>query len=222
VDHERFRPATAAEKRVLRSRWRLPLDARIVLHVGHLVPARNLEALARLAALPNSCVVLLASHVRVAESESIERTLRECGVVIFSGYRPHVEELYRAADCYVFPSHAWGGGIDLPLSVLEAMASDLPVASTPFGALPDWFTGVPGVRFGNSFDELSQAVESLLRSKPHTRNLVERFTWDALAASVLEVLAPRAAPGWNQPLSTGSSPRWPIRIEAPEKTPNAV
>ena len=188
IDLDTFRPASSDEKIELRRKWRLPLDADLVLHVGHLVPARNLPALIAVAARPNTAVVMLASGVRHPESDRLRRELETHGVVVLTGYRPDVAELYRAADCYLFPSNSWGGGIDLPLSVLEAMASDLPVASTSFGALPELFAGAEGILFADDAAELPALVDGLLRARPHTRPLVVGYSWEALAAHLVSLV----------------------------------
>jgi glycosyltransferase involved in cell wall biosynthesis len=189
VDVERFRPAADfAEKQRIRREWGLPEDRAIALHVGHLVGARNLGVLVELAASVPVTPVVLVSHVRDAESDRLRSALQRAGVVILEGYRPRVEELYRAADCYVFPSRAWGGGIDLPLSVLEALASDLPVVCTPFGALPERFGASEGVRFASGDAELVQGVADMLRLRPSTRHLVDGYSWEAVADRLLSLL----------------------------------
>jgi glycosyltransferase involved in cell wall biosynthesis len=195
VDVDRFRPAAdSAEKQRLRREWGLPADRSIVLHVGHLVGARNLGVLLQLARIPNLTPVVLVSHVRDAESDRLKAALQQAGVVVMEGYRPRVEELYRAADCYVFPSRAWGGGIELPLSVLEALASDLPVVCSPFGALPERFGATEAVRIASGDEDLVQAVEDMLRLRPPARHLVEAYSWEAVADRLLALLAmPRGA-----------------------------
>lgn len=198
VDLARFRPPLPGEKQALRRNWGLPLDTAIVLHVGHLVAARNLTVLIALAAQPGVTPVVLVSHVRDSGSEELLQELRKGGVIVLEGYQRNVEELYRAADCYVFPSTAWGGGIELPLSVLEALASDLPVASTWFGALPERFRQEEGVRFAATDQELAQAVVELVQSRPHTRHLVEKHSWDAVAERLLSSLGYGPAPSAQQ------------------------
>jgi glycosyltransferase involved in cell wall biosynthesis len=194
VDVDRFRPAVdAAEKQRIRREWGLPQDRAIVLHVGHLVGARNLGVLAALAGRPHITPVVLVSHVRDAESDRLRATLEQAGVVVLEGYRSQVEELYRAADCYVFPSRAWGGGIDLPLSVLEALASGLPVVCTPFGALPERFGNADCVRFATSDTDFVEAVEGMLQLRPPTRQLVDGYSWDAVSDRLLS-LVDRSAP----------------------------
>jgi glycosyltransferase involved in cell wall biosynthesis len=55
--------------------------------------------------------------------------------VHFVGQVENVEDYYRAADVFVFTSQREG----VPNAVLEAMASRLPVITTPFLGLPDEF-----------------------------------------------------------------------------------
>jgi glycosyltransferase involved in cell wall biosynthesis len=73
----------------------------------------------------------------------------------------------------------------MPLSVLEALASDIPVASTRFGVLPDLFEGAAGIRFADSDEGLVRAVEELLERPAPTRHLVEAFSWDAAIGDIL-------------------------------------
>jgi glycosyltransferase involved in cell wall biosynthesis len=187
VEVDRFRPARPGEKLELRRRWGLTEDARIVLHVGHMVPSRNLGVLAALARREGVQPVFLASRLRSPGSSEVEELLVRNGVVVLKDYRPHVEELYRLADCYVFPVTSPLGAIGMPLSVLEALASDLPVVSRRFGILPELFEGSPGVRFADSDEELLLGVRELLRGAPSTRELALRYSWDSVLAPILHL-----------------------------------
>jgi glycosyltransferase involved in cell wall biosynthesis len=185
TDLVRFRPAKNGEKADIRRRWDLPPNGDLVLHVGHLKTSRNLDRLIPIAGRPNTTVVALVSREREAASESLRARLQAAGVTVLEGYRPNVEELYRAADCYVFPVSSADGAIAMPLSVLEAMASDLPVVTTSYGALPTHFSGKAGVRFADSAEPILAAVEDQLRLRPSTRELVEPYSWDAVIDRLL-------------------------------------
>lgn len=72
------------------------------------------------------------------EREPLERLCAQLGLagkVFFLGLREDLEEIYPSLDLYVHPSHAEG----LPTSVLEAMASGLPVVATAAGGTPELF-----------------------------------------------------------------------------------
>ncbi len=187
VDLDRFRPVTAAARRELRARWQVAPNAPVVLHVGHLRHGRNLEALLPLAA---DHQVIVAASTRVgAESDELNHLLCRAGVRVYRGYRPDIHELYQLADCYVFPTRSAGSAVALPLSVLESLACDLPVATTPFGVLRERFGNAPGVRFFDSPAELPGAVGELLAERPSTRSLAERYSWPAIAHRLLSDLS---------------------------------
>ena len=184
VDLERFRPPLAGEKDALREKWGIPTGNRVVLHVGHLTGGRNLEALLPLASRPGITVVVVASSHLDRESKRLEQTLRYAGVMLIHGYLAHVDEIYRLADCYIFPTMSTDYAIAMPLSVLEAMASDLPVAAMRFGALPERFGDVDGVVLVDRSDDLIGAVMTLMAGRPSTRKAAEVYSWAAVADQV--------------------------------------
>lgn len=185
VDLERFRPAAPGEKASLRRKWGIPVHARVVLHVGHLTDGRNLDALLPLAAQPGLTVVVVASSQRNSASARLEQRLRASGVVLIQGFIADIDEVYRLADCYVFPTISTDFAIAMPLSILEAMASDLPVAAMRFGALPERFGDSDGVLLAENASELVSGVMELLRQRPSTRRLSERYSWAAVADQVV-------------------------------------
>lgn len=187
VDLARFRPARPGEKNALRRKFGILEDSRVVLHVGHLTAGRNLEALLPLAAQPDTTVVVVTSSQREAESGRLEDRLRAHGIVLIQGYLADIGEVYRLADCYVFPTVSTDYAIAMPLSILEAMASDLPVAAMRFGALPERFGDVEGVLLLNSSDELVDAVARLRRQAASTRHLSEGYSWDTMAQQVAAI-----------------------------------
>lgn len=183
VDLVRFHPVAAGARTALRAKWGLDAGRPVLLHVGHLRSGRNLGALGLLAGRYQ--VVVAASRHTGIESDRLHADLEACGIRVFRGYQPDIHELYQLADCYVFPTLSPGDAIAFPLSVLEALACDLPVASTRFGALPARFAGVPGVRFVEDPSELGAAVDLLLAERASTRRIAEAFSWDAVADRLL-------------------------------------
>lgn len=187
VDLERFRPASAEQRVTLRARYGLDPDRPVVLHVGHLSRARNLTALA---GLPRRGIQVLVAGSRYlvergqepgARSDDIAERLRRSGCVILDGYQPQVEELYALSDCYVFPL-APGNSITMPLSVLEAMATNLPVVTTRFPGLVDAFPAGGGLHYIDTDEEIADAVQRALdaRAEVRTRELVQPYSWAAV------------------------------------------
>jgi glycosyltransferase involved in cell wall biosynthesis len=187
VDLARFHPVPLARRSVLRAEWGLPIEHRIVLHVGHLKPGRNLEALYRLTALPATTVVVLASSRREKSSAQLRDDLLRHGVLVIEGYRHDIADLYRLADCYVFPVESSNSAISIPLSVIEALACGLPVVTSRFGALPELFSDAPGVRFVDGADELVDAVAATLKHPPTTTPLEATWSWDGVASRLLDL-----------------------------------
>ena len=64
------------------------------------------------------------------------------------------------SDLYVFPVVNNTEAIDMPLSVLEAMSCSLPVISTRFGGLVDYFEEDTGFRYFNTTDRKSTRLNS--------------------------------------------------------------
>ena len=137
VDAGRFRPASVARDEIRRS---LGIgDGRpMVLHVGHLAPSRGLETLGDVARDGSASVTMVASTSTPADPE-IDASLREAGVNVVREYLPDIERYYQAADVYLFPVEKEHGSVEIPLSVLEAIACGTPVVTTPFGGLPELF-----------------------------------------------------------------------------------
>jgi glycosyltransferase involved in cell wall biosynthesis len=186
IDTEAFRPARDGERLAQRRARGIPEDAFVFLHVGHLSPKRNLPSLSRLAALPGAHVVVIGS-TSTPEDARLRAGLEAAGVRVIREFVP-VAEFYRLADCYVFPVIDSEGCVEIPLSVLEALASGLPVLTRPFGGLRDFVAPGEDVRYYESDDDLVSFAEALRRGpRPATRD-VGQFAWRRVADRIVERL----------------------------------
>lgn len=184
VDLERFRPVGRAEKRERRLQYGLPEDGFLVLHVGHAKEGRNVEVLARLR--PHASAVMVAGRSTGIDLTLVDE-LRRNQVTVIDRYVENIEEVYQAADCYVFPVWSPDRAIEMPLSVLEAMACNLPVVTTAFGGLPDVFQSGPGIRLVSNEAQLIESIRSRAWMQPcETRPMVEPYPWAGVAQSLLE------------------------------------
>jgi glycosyltransferase involved in cell wall biosynthesis len=185
IDLERFQPASAARQVELRRQYGLDPEVPVVLHVGHLNRGRNVQALARLPSLGMQVVVV--GSTSTPHDQGLVDELLAAGVRVMTQYVADIAQIYQLADCYVFPVMAETGAIDVPLSVLEAMACDLAVVTTRFGGLPQLFASAPGLRYVDNAQQLCQAVEACRGlSEAHTRAMVAPYAWSQAVGLLLE------------------------------------
>src|SRR5919197_2986042 len=191
VDLRAFAPVSRQEKQALRARYGLPPEAYVVLHVGHLTRQRNVLLLNRVRSeLSCETVVVGSTSTPSGVDDDVTAALRAGGTHVIGRYMERIAELYQLADCYLFPVHATGGAIEAPLSVLEAMACDLPVVTTRFGFLRQAFSDGPEFTFADSDDGLLAAVSRLRETHEQltpgqVRAQVQPFSWDAIARTLL-------------------------------------
>lgn len=193
VDLDRFKPHAGQGREDLRRALGLPLSSFLVLHVGHMKAGRGVLALRGVQALKNlQALLIVSTSTRLEENGQIRRELQEAGVRVVDHHVERIEDYYQAADCYLFPGTSSTDSIELPLSVLEAMACNLPLVTTPFGGLPALLEGAgPGVTVVASEAEIPRAVMDLAREnpRPRLRDRVRHLTWEAMAGEVLEALS---------------------------------
>jgi glycosyltransferase involved in cell wall biosynthesis len=187
VDLERFRPIAENDKQELKREYGIDPEKFVVLHVGSVRKWRNVSHLADIQKDPDTQVVLVGRATTKNEKE-VEQTLRRIGMVVTEGYDPNIEKFYGLADCYVFPTTTAVGSIDVPLSVLEAMAHNLPVVSTRFGGLPRMFGEGNGLFYSDpaSLDQRVQTVKEG-GTTVATRQLVIPYSWENIASNLCAI-----------------------------------
>jgi len=143
VDLQRFRPATADERSQIRQAEGWPSDRSIVLFVGRLSTEKGVLDLLdawRMLDDRRAWLVLVGpdmpAHPWDAGAKArafIEAHQLEDRVRLY-GPSTDTARLYRAADVFVQPSHFESFGI----SVIEAMASGVPVIASKVGGMRDF------------------------------------------------------------------------------------
>jgi len=131
IDIERF---TARDGNApLRQELELPPAAFVVGTVGHLRPEKNLprllQAAARAARAADVHVVILGEGPARAEIEQLARSPALQGRVHLVGYQADPRPYYRMMDAFALSSDTQ----QMPLSLLEAMAAQLPAIATNVG-----------------------------------------------------------------------------------------
>ena len=187
VDVDKFAPVSKATKKRLREKYQINETKTVLLHVGHIRGERNIELLPTLQSAENQ--VLIVGSTTTGGDRQMVRKLESEGCLVWTTYIENIEEVYALADLYVFPTSKRIGSIEMPLSVLEAMSSNLPVVSTRFGALPRVFSEGESLAFADSGSDFYESVQRLKRSaaEPRTREKVLPYSWDRIAKELEEI-----------------------------------
>jgi len=198
VDQKKFRPVDQATARNLRQSLGLPIDKQIVIHVGHVKENRGVRVLGDLQQIFSEQIQFVVVGSTSYQPEvSIVEALRQKGVRVVLEFISRIEEFYQAADIYIFPTLRRDAAIDIPLSVLEAMAVNLPIITTRYGGLPEIFAPAPWFRYVDSKESMQTALEAILQEgnqTSQTANMVAPFQWSAFATALLAAYETISAP----------------------------
>ena len=187
VDHTIFRPASKQEKHSLRLKYGFQDADQIVLHIGHCNRDRNVALLARLA--ESGLKTILVASTSTSLDYDLLGELRQSGVTVITDFIETIQEFYQLSDCYLFPVFNATSAIDAPLSILEAMACNLPIVTTRFGALPNVFQPGNGLYYGETEEEMICMVKQALTEQDcGTREKVVPYSWDNAALTILDAL----------------------------------
>lgn len=186
VDIMRFFPYSPKERISLRDKYKINKDKFIILHVGHIKKGRNLSVLSDLQKSKNNQVIIVASSSTL-KSNHIYLNLKNNNCIIYEGYFEDLTEIYNLADCYVFPTRDESHAIEIPLSILEAMACNLPVITTEFGGLTRLFNEGGGLFFARDkdFSDILERVKNNLNI--NTRDRILNYSWEHLG-NQLEII----------------------------------
>lgn len=187
VDTKKFTPVTAERKAELRAKYGVAEGKKVLLHVGHLNPGRNVQAL--LHADDDWHVFLVVSTETPADEALRQRLQARPHTTIIDHYLPDVHQLYQMADVYLFPVMAAENCIDVPLSVMEAASCNVPIVTTAYGELAA-FRGEPGFAFvdGDQGEEISTALHRMAAMKGcENRAAVKAYDWDRAVAQLMRM-----------------------------------
>lgn len=188
VDTEKFKPATSAQKESLRKKFGVNNDQIIYLHLASLRKRRNVEALARVQTLGGGQVLVIGREGERPDRGVIER-LRKSGCLVWIRHFDEIEELYKLSDYYIFPTYEPRACIEMPLSILEAMACNLPVISTRFGAIPEVFPNTSGLEYFENESEMIEKImeKNLMGASVKTRDAVMLHSWNNVTNRLLNI-----------------------------------
>jgi len=207
VDIKKFHPFSKEEAR---RKLQLPLDKRVLLSVGGLIPRKGFDLLIKALKL-----LFEEWHKRdlylviVGEGSSrraLEQLIDSLGLgehVYLAGAIPHHELYvwYSAADLFCLASSREGW----PNVVLEALASGTPVVATDIWGIPEIICSDKlGILTKRSEQDLAAGITAALQKSWQSDAIVQyarEQTWERVASSVLHtfqtVLAAQGVPVYD-------------------------
>ena len=137
IDPARF-DDVAADRATIRAQWEVPAEAPLIGNVGALTGHKGqrflIEAMpAVLESVPDAFAVIVGDGKLRHALSSLAKAKGLGRRVVMAGFRSDIAQVLRAFDVFAFPSHMEGLGT----SLLDALASRLPVVSTTAGGIPE-------------------------------------------------------------------------------------
>ncbi|PQP33250.1 hypothetical protein C6A36_00190 [Desulfobacteraceae bacterium SEEP-SAG10] len=174
VDLTKFKKLKTSKAK-LREKYGLPLGKKLLLHVGHIKENRKLDFLVQIRDIIQHKLyqVVVVGSTFYQKQNKLTAWLMTNDCIVIDEYLKKIEEIYNACDYYVFPlanlsknhypkSYNEIGSIDMPLSILEAVACGLPVISTEIDALEVLFRNVAKPPFAFLAGNNSSFIDALM------------------------------------------------------------
>jgi len=185
VDTSKFVPITNEEKNNLRKKYGFLKDDFIILHVGPIKKSRNQGILKQ---IPNSKILLITSTTNPSDQKLLD-DYKKSGIVVWTDYFQNIEKIYAMVDVYVFPVFEELGSVDIPLSILEAMACNIPVITTRFGGIELLFDEQDDFFYIDNEKDLKEKIQLVQKGelKKNTEKLIQRYSWNNIVKEILNV-----------------------------------
>lgn len=155
---------TKVDKDEKRKQLGITEDAFVLLSVGELSRRKNHEVVIKaLAELEKPNLVYLLCGQGILKKKLKDKA-KELNVnIMFLGYRNDINEIYAAADLFVFPSLQEG----LPVALMEAMSAGLPIVCSKIRGNCDLIENETGgfLTNPNDVNGFSKAIDKIYNSK---------------------------------------------------------
>lgn len=133
-------------------------DSFVICHLASMTNERNIDWLIQLKK-DLDVEILIIGRPHEKHNTDIEFKLLNSGCTYINQHFDDIAIIYNSIDCYVFPTLNRNGCIDTPISVIEAMAFNLPIVTTRFGSLPYLFSEQPeGFFFADNYEDFKKYI----------------------------------------------------------------
>jgi len=167
-----------------------------ILHVGRFQEVKNHKGLIESFRIihekyPDIILNLVGEGELEDEIKNLVKEKNIEDVVCFKGLIGDVVDEMSKADIFCLPSNYEG----MPMTIIEAMASGLPVVATAVGGVPDMITdGEDGVLCNNTPQDVAATLEKVIESEELRRKIgqnaiktSEKYSSDAMARKYYEL-----------------------------------
>jgi len=187
IDITKFHPISKDQKNILRKKYDIPLDKFVIIHLASLKKERNIEICTQLKINKDYQVIIIGREHEAIDFQLVDK-LKDSGCKLWIKHFPNIEEIYNIADLYFFPTIDKTACIETPLSILEAMACNLPIITTKFGSLPRLFKENGNFFYFTDIDELIKKIEILRKTADitKTRKKVIPYSWENIINQMKE------------------------------------
>lgn len=183
IDRNTYRPAT--NRSAIRKQYNIEPNKRVLLHVGHIRKSRNIDWLLDIKAAIPELEIILVGSTATEQDKQLCKQLERADISVFRHYLPDIHKIYQISDFYCFPVILDTAAMETPLSVLEAMATNLPVITTPFGRLPEQFQNDHCYRYVNEAEDVIKLLETDFGEDCVNREKTTKYSWRATAERLL-------------------------------------
>lgn len=163
VDTTEFYPRQATND--LKDELKIPYTCKIILSVANLVPVKGIEILiSAFKKVENqNLFLLIAGDDKSEYANELKRNTAQDRNIIFTGKRSDIKDFHSIADLFVLPTLNKGRQEGSPVSLLEAMASGVPVLASNVAGIRDQLSSIPDQLFRpGDADELTGKLKILL------------------------------------------------------------
>lgn len=190
IDLQRFK-RSADSRTAIRHLFNIPLDAKLLLFVGHEFQRKGLaHVIGALDKLGDDIWLLVVGSDNPAPYRKLAPRVQDR--VIFAGARSDLPQLYSAADAFVLPT----AYETFSLVCMEAMACALPVFATAAGGIEEYLKdGINGFKIRMDSDDIATKLAAAFADPALMQRLREGaaatakiYGWDRVGVQYIELL----------------------------------